>query len=967
MVPPDRRTSDWHELRELLSNALLFSTDESPIQTRSGARMPWQFDPWPVALTEHGSRLIGRCLAAELSASFSSVQVAARGLRALPMLTACIREGDGRYRGLAIRDARKSYGSGRLIEGGDPSQSVVIIDDALATGTSLREAVKALEEAGYRVEGCLSLVIFPARGGDRWARSLGYRVASIFESWADLDFPRSSPRWTGRPPEVTWSGRSNASDLASYAHEVVASYAAGGAAPRPSPALECLDQLVSGIFVSLRDPVSGRRLARQGFVMVPGYDRGDGVVRQIAADTARVTAEAVDAAGRTNPQSRLEDSAVAVTVFGELEPIKPSKIDSARFGLVVINEMEPWHVGAVLPNLDDVRSDFRQYRRARTRANAVGPVPHKLYRHTVVKHISPGARWHKSGVPSPVPRHEWVEFVDALAADVALCLSEPLPVESTRSPQPAYLDRAAANRTLDLVAGISLRLYVDGRECGETIEFGEFGRDPFVSALHRLITEAGLGSELAAAALHRTTAVLTVLHSPRTVKSGSVEDLGRRFRLGIDTVTVRSDVTVGTVPSYVAAQKEWSEIDVVRGALREAQSEDPAGSHWTAYQGDVRVCRADGAISVVSAALSRCGNVPGIDVNSKIERVAGHIAAHLGSDGQPNYAYDPLLDHIDRGGTIGRKALALKALGLAGGYLGRADFTAAALAGAAVLCTALDRGNPDRPLSVEGMLGGPPSDGLLLDALCELGLACTSSAGTAALIRRASQRFSPQGFVRTAAAGSFRVHDHGILAGIQLCAMARVVALAGPDEWGLEASLHRAFPWYARRFAERPAWDMVWWHAQAWSAMPSRSRTPEEAGFVLTLADWAVERQLDSDGSFLTDLRPEGPSFHTACVAEGIVEAAALARETDERTRWRRYALSWARAVGFMDCLTINSDDEFCVINPELALGGVRFSERSWSLRIDAAAHYLIALVKGASVFGVTDTVDLLRGGAIDG
>jgi orotate phosphoribosyltransferase/AMMECR1 domain-containing protein len=947
---------EWRLLRELLGKALLFSTDERPIRTRAGHRMPWLFDPWPVSLTEAGSRLIGRCLVDELAERFSSTQLAARGFRALPMMAACIREGDGRYSGLAIRDVRKSYGSGRLIEGGDPSKSVVIIDDSLATGTSLREAVKALEEAGYRVEGCLSLVIFTGRGGDRWARSMGYRVASVFDVWVDLDFPRSSPSWTTRPPEIKWSGRSTASDLGRYAKEVVTQYALNGDAPLPSTALERRHQGVSGIFVSLRDANCAVRLARRGFILVPGFNRTENLGGEAARDVARVAVETVKAARRAVPYSRLTDSAVAVTIFGQLEPISPRNIDAAELGIVVVNEAEPWHVGAVLPHVEDVGSDLRQYQKACRRANVDSSAPHKLYRHTVAKYVSPNANWHKFGVPARPLDHRLAELVDAMAADVVSRLTRASPVDEARESKKEYLDLAQAG---DLTAGISLRLYADGWQCAESLTLGEMGADPVGCALGQFFSDPGLQPQLSAA--KRLAGVLTVLHSPRTLPGPSVEKLSGQFRLGIDTLAAESSGKLATMPSFTPAQHSWTETETVRAVLADLGMND-SDVRWMAYESDVRVCRSDGSTSTVTGSLSRTERLPAIELTTQIERIASHIMAHLGTDGLPSYQYEPLVDRVDRQGTIGRKALALKALGLAGEYLHRRDLLTAALAGVGTFQWGLEHGDADRPLEMGGMLGGPPSDGLLLDALCELGVVRTPSPGVTSLIHRVQKRFSADGFVATSRGTSFRQQDHGILAGIQICAAARALAAAEADEWDLQVRLHRAFPWYARRFVERPTWDMVWWHCQAWSALPQHARIPEYTRFVAELADWAVARQLDKDGSFLTNLQPQSPSFHTACVAEGIVEAASLARDAADDSRWEKYALAWAQAMGFMNLLTIDYDDVFCVPKPELALGGVRFSPRSWSLRIDVAAHYLIALVKGAKLFEVSSTSELRQG-----
>jgi orotate phosphoribosyltransferase len=180
--------------RMLLSDGILRADAEQPISGRDGVRVPWMFYSWNCSLTHSGATLMGLCFLDHLH-FYQATQLASFGYTGVPLLMSCVLAGDGRYTGLVIREVRKPYGSSRQIEGpADKSKPVVIIDDSLSSGTSLRKGIQALEEEGFQVEGAVVLVNFPFRGGMEWASALGYRVEGIFDVWEDLAAPR--PKFT---------------------------------------------------------------------------------------------------------------------------------------------------------------------------------------------------------------------------------------------------------------------------------------------------------------------------------------------------------------------------------------------------------------------------------------------------------------------------------------------------------------------------------------------------------------------------------------------------------------------------------------------------------------------------------------------------------------------------------------------------------------------------------------------------
>ena len=74
---------------------------------RTGEYSPWAFYSWNVTLTQRGLQLAARALLDALG-SFGTTQLASYGYTGLPLLSACVIEGGGKYTGLSIREKRKS-------------------------------------------------------------------------------------------------------------------------------------------------------------------------------------------------------------------------------------------------------------------------------------------------------------------------------------------------------------------------------------------------------------------------------------------------------------------------------------------------------------------------------------------------------------------------------------------------------------------------------------------------------------------------------------------------------------------------------------------------------------------------------------------------------------------------------------------------------------------------------------------
>ena len=148
--------------------------------------------------------------------------------------------------------------------------------------------MRALEANGFEVEGTLTLVQFPNRGGVDWAWSKGYRVESILDVWKDLG--RAGAPFL--PDEGFGEGiaRSGAVPdglpIAIAARWIADAYLKTGRPPAPATTFDAAYEAPGGVFVasdgaptttaSLGTASGGSEICRRASARISSSRRFDG-------------------------------------------------------------------------------------------------------------------------------------------------------------------------------------------------------------------------------------------------------------------------------------------------------------------------------------------------------------------------------------------------------------------------------------------------------------------------------------------------------------------------------------------------------------------------------------------------------------------------------------------------------------------------------------------------------------------
>lgn len=940
-VAPDDGNARHGELLSLMrQHAIVRAGPGVTISHPSGRQLPWVFYGWEVLLTPRGAALAAACVLDALR-EFESTQLASHGYAGLPIVAACVTTSHGKYTGLAVRHERKNYGLRRLVEGpGDRSRPVVVIDDCLGAGSALRKAVQALEADGYRVEGAITLAHFPWRGGREWAEGLGFKVKTLFDMWKDLRAPVPEiPSRAPLPAPTTVGAIPNGLSPAAVARLVVEQYLGSGTAPAPPEHFDRDYEAIGGLFVSVRDGHSDARIAREGFLRLDAAEEP----LAIPAELVGVSVQIADRAHASlTPGAALDRAKISVSFIGPFAETCFGDLDADRYGLLVRSRVQPWKRGALLPNHPGWPTEMAQYREAVQRARLVSNEPPALERFEVVRVVETAARWR----PDAATAGSADMGADARVGDVLVqrARASLRAIASGQAvPQPGISDTLLGAG----VAGVAVTLYRHG-----VVGCGVVSRASLDDCLTRAACDAWQDPRHEArrrnVGVEDVAIVVSVLHSQRYLGRCAPAQLAPHFRLGSESLLARSGSSAGFMLAHVACHYSWSLEQLARAVLSKGDIQDER-CEWWSYRTAAwlqHTPRAGARPLVTGFPVKPAEAAP--NPEGTIGLLAGYIARQIGPDQLPAYWTSPVHSRQVREGTAARVVLALHALNEAARFLRRDDLRTTGLRGLRRCVLGLGIREGQEHMELPGLQPSWAADSLLVTAIATARLPWLGRPEVQDLVRRILRLVHPDGTISHLAPGQRLGADHDALPGAVLLAIAKWNGATG--RVALVDRLDRSLAWYRHRFRAQPTWLAVWWQAQAWSALYRLTGCSDYAEFTFETVDWALERQLHKNGAFLIDLWPEGPSFHTACAAEAVADAWAVASLAGDGERADRYSRAWRAATGFVETLIMRDEDTFFAVDPEMALGGVRLAPAQSVVRIDFVAHALLALVKGAQL-----------------
>lgn len=917
------------ELQELLRReGILYSTPSAPITHRNGMVSEWAFYSWNITLSAAGLRLAARNILEALE-TFGSTQLASYGYTGLPLLAACVLEGQGKYTGLSIREKRKAHLTNRRIDGVlDRSQPVVVIDDSLSSGTSLHKAITALEAEGLEVEGTVALVHFPYRGAKEWANLSGYRTVTLFDIWSDLGMADVHPAY---PESQRDRGALSAEQMpdglapAVLARRVAESYLRSRQVPRWPARLDGDYDARGGTFVSFRERADDHRIARDGFWHFSPENADP------ARDVVLATVDTLERDGRVITLASLADLKIGVTFFGPLEDVPPSKLDFDRYGIVARSKVWPNKLGGALPNTQVFISDIEQYRHARkTNAQIADTEPHTLYRHTIAKFLEPGETWLPYGCEEDATTSWWRdERIGKLLTDRA------------RAAMNSRRGEPVSNQALDKsliptpVEGVAVTLYRNGL-CGYGLSY-DSDLDRAVVAAAESAWSDPRNAKNQSKPLEQMAVTVSVLHNGEPLNDPTRLLVEKKIRRGLDAVTLMQGGKRFTILPSALVYNGWSRqqfLDVLEAFAGGRQTLHS----WRTHQVAAWVSQGESALPLRFGFPARAP-LPATDEQAvaAIDSLAGYIYRAIGQEGIPAYHLSPNDDDYVRQGTAGRVIHGLYALRIAGDLRGRLDWQEAAANGVAHCLAQVRNGTIDLPRHI----GGPLADAVLLSAASVCGLALSESC--VQLLARVSSLLHDSGWIGAGAKHFDNHQDQEFLPGAVIWALATYCRVTKTN---LPPAFAAARRFYGNRFCEHPTWGCSWL-AQGWAAVHDLTADREDAEIAFAAADWVREFQLEKNGAFLEDMSPDEPSFNAGFIAEGVAGAWRAALAQNETERARRYSDCWREALGFVRTLTLEETDVFPFAVPERALGGVRCTISRSGIRIDQVSHALHALVEG--------------------
>jgi orotate phosphoribosyltransferase/AMMECR1 domain-containing protein len=893
-------------LERILADGLLYRSASQPIVLYDGSQARWMLDSLGVSMSTQGAELAAACLLDKL-ALFEGRQLATYGTIGIPLMQSCITASKGKYWGLLVRKERKKHGSLKLIEGKiDPLEPVVLLDDAISSGRSIRAGHKALTEAGLHVEGAVCLVRFSYEGVAALEEDLGLHVESVYDVWHDL-MPRipGELNWTGNPTRqldgLVFGPHAAPERLhpCALARAAMRELLKSGKLLRPPKTLDDAYDARGGVFVSLRLKKDlEQRPARGGFWCFPGEPAG--VAARDIIYASALTARELKGA-------KLDDCAVGLTLCAPLERTTRGGLDNARYGIVVKSLERQWVMGGALPNMPGMANEQQQLHHARFTNGKLYPLePFEVYRHDVTKIVEPGADWPEWGAPtsetpltlSPSTSSGHVKSNGSGAArrrgagysEYAASRLRPSTDGSTPASPPLTMNGfsvdAFMRAALALVCRretavpslpgrieqIFLTLYVGGRLRGCV-----GGRDL------KTLADAVWNDTRFADAQGEVAVSVSFLTGSERWGEATPESAAAVLRFGVDALSVQQHERFALLLPHVATTNDLDRRGFIDAVIDKAGiTRAPwlwtrsACETWLADEHGVRRMR-DGLPEGPPASLSELlPLVRGFAERSHVKR------------GGINVRYFPVSDTQ----TFG-------------------DFPEWTAHGAWVKARA-------------GL------ESLAREDLRKLKLNPQASTGTLAFAHLAR----PTPALRSALLARMDRHgrfDTGDNPAAQDFFPAQALLALGKD------APKRSFSYYRRRFRQNHSWGALPWLSLAFAAIGD--------DFAFELADFALAAQSQKTGAFLNDYERDAEGALSWVTLEGLSGPLKLARARGDKARTRRYADACLRALTFCDRLVYQERDCAVLPNGGWAQGGVRLNVHASEVRIDFVHHAWSAML----------------------
>jgi orotate phosphoribosyltransferase/AMMECR1 domain-containing protein len=943
--------SERDELLQLiLRDGILYRSPAQPILSRDGSSARWMLDSLSVSMNPRGAQLAAHCLLALLE-KFDGRQIATYGTTGIPLMQSVILHSGGRYHGLIVRKEKKAHGSVKRIEGRiDSNEPVILLDDSVSSGLSMREGTAYLEEAGLRVEGGLVLVRFGWDAGFARMRERGYHMEAVFDVFQDLmenmeDEPkvdRNPTRYTG---EIPWDDQQAPDGLhpAHLARLGIDAYLRCGKLPRAPKRLDGDYDARGGAWVSLRDREEiYLRHAREGFWIFPGETMPPTAESVLTA--ALKTAKSMGAADKA--LRILEHSHIAVTFFGPLEECHPGQLDNNRYGIVVCSRERPSQMGGALPRMPGIGNEWEQFRHAQQKnAGLYSFEPYTVYRHELRKAVEPGVSWQPSGV-AVSQRLDWYARRDIggsiarRARDMAHAMLSG--GDEMEPPLPRDLLPTALH-------SLYVSIYLDGRLSG-CAGSGIVDAERDV----RVLVDAALNDERFQrnAAPERIAVTISLLFNRLVLGEMSADEVEPRFRLGNQALEVEQNSRRGMLLPFVAIRNSLSAGDFVAEVVDKAGI-TRAPYRWIRY--DCAIWLADWhGVELLEHGLRQAEGE--YNFEDELRQVAewqvAYLIRNILTDGTTYSCYEPFQNWVYRGNSVPRDAHLAWILIRAARVLSSRE---ALESGGSLLDSLLARVHETPAGLWLEQEANPPSVSELsfvLLALTELTLDDARRNRSAAIAAMLWSRIGPHGRIAThreEEAGPDEFQDY--FPGQTMLALAASV-MAGLSVCD-EAKIWQAFIYYRHRYRYKRNFGQVSWMMQAGRLWWKATRQPEWAEWVFEIADWIREFQLERSGGFINRHQQDGPGYTTALYLEGLGAAADLARDLGDNARYQACIGACENGYRFLRQLVIRPEHDAMLPSPSYALGGVRRSLIASEIRLDFVQHSLAAVLELHYHFGI--------------